>query len=192
VETVALEGVKLVDIEFKRHDPHKIVENHLDQFNMKIYVHENSLYEEILRGVRSYEEVHNIFQNLPPDQQVGFLSFQRHRGNSLPKVLQGESIVTPPAQESMPTGSEPEHSSKHKVEKTSKSSKVLTQELEASLSGQLIPQALAQLKAYLKQRVEGNVEKCMANFPYLGWHVFITRFWSLQSGGCGSGRCQIC
>jgi hypothetical protein len=51
----------------------------------------------------------------------------------------------------MPTGSEPEHSGKHKVEETPKSSEVLTQELEASLSGQLSPQALAQLKAYLKQ-----------------------------------------
>ena len=39
VEDVALEDVKLVDIEFKRHNPHKIVENHLAQFNMKIYVH---------------------------------------------------------------------------------------------------------------------------------------------------------
>jgi hypothetical protein len=70
VEVAALEGVKLVDIEFKRHDPHKIVENHLAQFNMKRYVHENSPYDEIFRGVRSYEEVQDRFQTLPPDQQV--------------------------------------------------------------------------------------------------------------------------
>jgi hypothetical protein len=57
VEVAALEDVKLVDIEFKRHDPHKIVENHLAQFNMKRYVHENSPHDEIFRGVRSYEEV---------------------------------------------------------------------------------------------------------------------------------------
>jgi hypothetical protein len=35
VEAIALEYVKLVDIEFKKHDPHKIVENHLAQFNIK-------------------------------------------------------------------------------------------------------------------------------------------------------------
>jgi hypothetical protein len=29
VEAAALEDVKLVDIEFKRHDPRKIVESHL-------------------------------------------------------------------------------------------------------------------------------------------------------------------
>jgi hypothetical protein len=79
VEAAALEGVKLVDIEFKRHNPHNIVENHLAQFNMKRYVHENSLYDEILRGVRSYEEVQDKIQTLPLDQQAVFLSFQRHR-----------------------------------------------------------------------------------------------------------------
>jgi hypothetical protein len=57
VEAATLEDVKLVDIEFKKHDPHKIVENHLAQFNMKRYIHENSPYDEMFRGVRSYEEV---------------------------------------------------------------------------------------------------------------------------------------
>jgi hypothetical protein len=79
VEDGTLEDVKLVDIEFKRHDPHKIVENHLAQFNMKICVHENSRYDEIFKGVRSYEEVQDRIQTMSPDQQAGFLSFQRHR-----------------------------------------------------------------------------------------------------------------
>jgi hypothetical protein len=57
VEAISLEDVKLVDIKFKKHDPHKIVENHLVQFNMKKYIHDNSPYEEMFRGVRSYEEV---------------------------------------------------------------------------------------------------------------------------------------
>jgi hypothetical protein len=35
VEVVALEDVKLFDIEFKRNDPHKVIENHLAQYNMK-------------------------------------------------------------------------------------------------------------------------------------------------------------
>jgi len=75
VEVVALEDVGLVDIESKKHDPHKIVENHLDQFNMKRYIHENSPYDEMFRGVKSYEEVQSKFQTLPPDQQDGFLIF---------------------------------------------------------------------------------------------------------------------
>ena len=33
-EVAALEDVKLADIKFKKHDPHKIVENHLAKFNM--------------------------------------------------------------------------------------------------------------------------------------------------------------
>jgi hypothetical protein len=55
VEAAALEDVKLVDIEFKRHDPHKLVENHLAQFNMKRYIHEESPYDEVFRGDISYE-----------------------------------------------------------------------------------------------------------------------------------------
>jgi hypothetical protein len=57
VEDVALEDVKLVDIKFKKHDPHKIVENHLAQFNMKRYIHENSPYDEMFREFIYYEEV---------------------------------------------------------------------------------------------------------------------------------------
>jgi hypothetical protein len=66
VEATALEDVKLVDIKFKRHDPHKIVENHLAQYNMKRYIHEHSPHDEMFRGVRSYEEVLNRFQTLSP------------------------------------------------------------------------------------------------------------------------------
>jgi hypothetical protein len=79
VEAASLEDVKLVDIDFKRHDPHKIVENHLDQYKLKRSVHENSPHDEIFKGVRSYEEVLNIVQTLSPNQQVNFFNFQRQR-----------------------------------------------------------------------------------------------------------------
>ena len=87
VEAIALEDSKLVEIEFKRHDPQKILENNLTQYNFKKYVNENSPHDEIFRGVWSYEEVLNRFQTLSPDQQVSFLSFQRHRRNNLLKIL---------------------------------------------------------------------------------------------------------
>jgi len=57
VEAATLEDVKLVEIEFKRHDPHNIVEKNVYQFNMKQYMHDNSPHDEILRRVKSYEEV---------------------------------------------------------------------------------------------------------------------------------------
>jgi hypothetical protein len=115
VEAAAMDDVKLVGIEFKIHDPQNIVENHLAQFNMKRYVHEISPYEEIFRGVKSYEEVQERFLTLPPDQQASFIIFQNHRNNNLPKVLQGEQVVTPPSQEAKSIGSEVSHSGKHKV-----------------------------------------------------------------------------
>ena len=79
VEATALEDVKLVDIKFKRHDPYQIVENNLAQCNMKIYMHEDSPYDDVFKGVRSYEEVQDIVQTSPPDQQASFLTFQSHR-----------------------------------------------------------------------------------------------------------------
>jgi hypothetical protein len=151
VEDANLEDVKLVDIKFKRHDPHKIMENHLAQYNLKRYVHENSPYDEIFRGVGSYEEVLNRFQTLSPDQQAGFLSFQIHRRNNVPKILQGESVATSPAQESAPPGFELENSSKQDTQETPKGSEVLTQELKLSLSIPLGPQATVQIERFLKQ-----------------------------------------
>jgi hypothetical protein len=48
VEASTLEDIKLVDIEYKRHDPHRVVEIHLDQFNMKRYIHPMTKFSEEL------------------------------------------------------------------------------------------------------------------------------------------------
>jgi hypothetical protein len=50
VEDLALEYIALPSIDFKRHDPHKVVENHFSQFNMKNYFHEDSPLDDIFRG----------------------------------------------------------------------------------------------------------------------------------------------
>jgi hypothetical protein len=57
VEAAALEDIKLVNIEFKKHDPQKIVGNHMALYNLKRYEHEDSPQDEIFRGARSYQEV---------------------------------------------------------------------------------------------------------------------------------------
>ena len=56
VEFVALGEIKLVDIELKKHDPQKILGNHLALYNLKRYDHEDSPQDEIFR-VGSYQEV---------------------------------------------------------------------------------------------------------------------------------------
>jgi hypothetical protein len=50
VEVAALEYINLVDIDFRRHDPQKIVESHLAQYNLKMYVQEIYPQDEIFRG----------------------------------------------------------------------------------------------------------------------------------------------
>jgi len=42
VEAAALGDTKLVNIEFKKHGPQKIIGNHMSLYNLKRYNHENS------------------------------------------------------------------------------------------------------------------------------------------------------
>jgi hypothetical protein len=42
VEATTLEDIKLVNIDIKKHDPQKIMETHLSQYNLNKYVNEVS------------------------------------------------------------------------------------------------------------------------------------------------------
>jgi hypothetical protein len=64
VEYSSLEGISLSSIEFKRHDPHKVVENSLSQIDMKNYFHEGSPLDDIFKGVKLYDEFLSRIQNL--------------------------------------------------------------------------------------------------------------------------------
>jgi hypothetical protein len=98
VDASSLDDIKLVDIEFKKHDPHRVVENHLAQFHMNKYIHEDSPYDKVFKGVRSYEEVISRFQSIPKEQHSGFLSFQEHKRKNLPKILQEKQSLNPTLQ----------------------------------------------------------------------------------------------
>jgi hypothetical protein len=87
VEAATLEEIKMVNIEFKKHDLQKVVGNHISSCNLKKYEHEESPQDEVLRGVRSYQEVLSRVRVLSPDKMVDFYNFQKHGRSSLPKVL---------------------------------------------------------------------------------------------------------
>ena len=72
---MALEEMKMVDIEFKKHDPNKVVSNHLASCGLKRYEHEDSPHDEIFWGERSYSEVLIQIQALPPWDMADFLKF---------------------------------------------------------------------------------------------------------------------
>jgi hypothetical protein len=95
LEVAALEEIKLVNIELKKHDPHKIIGNHMASCNLRRHEHEYYPHDDIFRGERSYREFLSRVQTLDLDQLVQFYNFQRNRRNILPKVLQGE-VPTPP------------------------------------------------------------------------------------------------
>ena len=82
-----MDEVKLVYFKFIKNDPYQIVGNHLAHCNMKTYEHEDSPYDDIFKGARTYEEILERVQALPPDLQINFLSFQKHRQSGLPKIL---------------------------------------------------------------------------------------------------------
>ena len=75
VEAEALEEVKLVNIEHKKHDSYQLVNRHLMHCNMKAYEHEKSIYDDVFKEVKAYEEVLNMVWALSPDLQTGFMSF---------------------------------------------------------------------------------------------------------------------
>jgi hypothetical protein len=87
VEATTLEDMKLVDIEFKKHDPHKVMGNHMASCGLKRYEHEDPPHDEMFRGVRSYSKVLSWVRALLLGEMVDFYKFQEHRRSGLPKVL---------------------------------------------------------------------------------------------------------
>jgi hypothetical protein len=57
VEGEALEEVKLLNIEYKRHDPYQLVNKHLIHCNMKAYEHEESPWDDMFKRTKNYKEV---------------------------------------------------------------------------------------------------------------------------------------
>jgi hypothetical protein len=75
VEVAALEEVKLVYLEHRKHDPYQIVGSHMAHYGMKAYEHEESPHDDIFKGVKTYEEVLDRVQTLPSNLQTSFLTF---------------------------------------------------------------------------------------------------------------------
>jgi hypothetical protein len=97
VEATTLEGVKLVDLEHKKHDPYQLVGKHMAHCNMKSYEHVESPWDDMFKGTKTYKEVLERVQTLSSDLQASFQTFQKHRRSGLLKVLQGEAITLPQA-----------------------------------------------------------------------------------------------
>jgi len=96
---VALEDIKLVHIDFKKHDPHKVMGNHMVSCGLKIYEHEHLPHDKIFQGVRSYVEVLSRIQTPSPEEMNVFFKFQEHQRSYLPPVLQGKNPPTADVQQ---------------------------------------------------------------------------------------------
>jgi hypothetical protein len=132
VEAQSLEEVKLVNIEHRKYDPYQIISRHYIHCNLKAYENEVSLYDDIFKDVKSYEEVLNIVQALTPDSQVGFTSFQSHRRSFLPKILHGEILTQLLEQEKTPPGFEANTQGKPNDKGKLKDIEIPSQDVEGS------------------------------------------------------------
>ena len=86
---------------------------------MKEYEDEESPWDDMLKGTKSYKEILERVQKLLSDLQAIFRTFQRHRGRNLPQVLQGEEVTLPQEKESVPLGFEQETEKKGNPKKAS-------------------------------------------------------------------------
>jgi hypothetical protein len=93
-EAAALEDLNLVLIEYKKHDPQRVMSNHLASCGLKRFEHENSPSDDIFWGARSYAEILARIQTLAPEERADVLKFQEHRRSCLPAVLRGENPST--------------------------------------------------------------------------------------------------
>jgi hypothetical protein len=88
-EAATLEDLSLVSIEYKKHDPQRIVSTHLGNCGLKRFEHECSPSDDIFRGARSYGEVQVRIRSLALEDMASFLKFQENRKRCLPVVLRG-------------------------------------------------------------------------------------------------------
>jgi hypothetical protein len=124
--------VKLVDIEHRKYDPYQVISRHFIHCNLKVYEHEASIYDDVFKDVKSYEEVLNRVHAMPPNSQIGFTSFQSHGRSFLPKSLQGEISTPPPEQEGPPPGFETNTQDKENTKGKLKNTKIPSQDIEGS------------------------------------------------------------
>jgi hypothetical protein len=74
-EAAALEDLNLVSIEYKKHDPQRVMSNHLENCGLKRFEHDNSPSDDIFQGARSYEEILARIQSLAPEERVDVMKF---------------------------------------------------------------------------------------------------------------------
>jgi hypothetical protein len=96
-------------------------------------------------------------QTLAPDKLAEFYNFQKHRRNSLPKVLQGEVLTSPATQEVETQNLETGSSSKQSIQENLVKTEVLTQKENTAPSNQPDDQTKAQAEVLIKKGQDASL-----------------------------------
>jgi hypothetical protein len=129
-EAITPSETKLVGIEFKKHDPHKIVGNHMASYGMKRYEHKVSPHEKVFRGVKTYSDVLNQVRSLQSGDKFNFYKFQENQRSGLPKFLQGKVPKPLGSQQTEAEGLTGTSPDEHEAQGNTEETKVLNQESE--------------------------------------------------------------
>jgi hypothetical protein len=121
VEAAALEGLNLAYIEYKKHDPQKIVSTHLGNCGLKRFEHENSPLDDVFQGTRSYSEVQFRIDALSPEDRASIVKFQEHRRRCLPVVLGGLGLPKDKEKEAGSSRGQTSNPEKHQEKQEQKS-----------------------------------------------------------------------
>jgi hypothetical protein len=95
VEAKSLKEMKLVNIEYKRHDPYQLANKHLIHCNMKSYEHEESPWDDVFKGTKSYKEVLERVQTMLSDLQVNFRPFRSIDRVFFPNYFKKKKLPSP-------------------------------------------------------------------------------------------------
>jgi hypothetical protein len=190
VEAVALEDIKLVDLELTKHDPYQIVGNNIIHCNMNMYEHEASPCDDMFKGARTYEEILYRVHALSPNLQTNFLTFQNHRRSGFSKILQVESTTPPPTQGSIPPGFGSKAHDKETAEENIKNNEASSQKAEASQSKNLgyetsskskTPPNLSQMIPPSSLTIHFDIPKTTRETQYLELGIPIASLTPIQS-----------
>jgi hypothetical protein len=72
-EVAVLEGLNVAYIEYKRHDPQRIVSTHLGNCGLKRFKHESSPSDNVFHGAKSYSEVQFRIESLAAEDRDSVL-----------------------------------------------------------------------------------------------------------------------
>ena len=153
---------------------------------MKKYFHEDSPFDDIFKGAKSYNEALSRIQTLSDKEKSYFLNFQKHGRSCLPNILQVEKIFTRngnPVSDMPPYSNRKQHDfprvKTKEDDKTLDASSKYTIEKEQNLTGKTLQETWEMFEAFMKHghifpQITSNTETPLKDISTQGKSIALT------------------